>query len=278
MDAGEVVLTVLALIMVLLFTLGVVVTVKAVRAAKRSVDRTVHQARRTFEDTSLRAKSLAQPGPAGQAAQLRLKLRTSMRATQDALEAGVGEDASLQESLVLFERLSRHGHELETELQRVQRDPDRTRLAERMPVLTERTDRITEAADSLRWAAHDRASKFAHDELAELDQEIRMESGALRHWTAAEPAGGQSAPSGPAASGEPAGAPAAASSVSATPAPAPVSWPEPTLVDGPGAAEQTWPQGAAAEPEPDGESPKAIAPSRPVKYPWQKSARPESTT
>ncbi|RII08719.1 hypothetical protein DSC45_32580 [Streptomyces sp. YIM 130001] len=271
MDAGEVILTVVALIMVLLFTLGVVVTVKAVRAAKRSVDRTVHQARRTFEDTSLRAKSLAQPGPQGEAAQLRLKLRTSMRATQDALEAGVGEDASLQESLVLFERLSRHGHELEAELQRVQRDPDRTRLAAHIPELTERTDRITEAADSLRWAAHDRASRFAHDELARLDEEIRMESGALRHWTAAEPAEGQP------------GAASAAPGSTSSPTPPPVSWPEPTLVDGPGTAEQSWPQPTAAEQAAqqaaEGEEPKAIAPSRPpVQYPWQKSPRPESTT
>ncbi|RFU86990.1 hypothetical protein DY218_09160 [Streptomyces triticagri] len=275
MDAGEVVLTVLALIMVLLFTLGVVATVKAVRAAKRSVDRTVHQARRTFEDTTLRAQSLAQPGPAGAAAQLRLKLRTSMRATQDALEAGVEDDASLQESLALFERLSRHGHELEAELQRVQRDPDRTRLGERIPELTERTDRITDAADSLRWAARDRASRFARDELDGLDAEIRMESGALRHWTEAEPSEGRpSSAASSSAAATPAPAPASAST------PPPVSWPEPTLVDGPGAAEQTWPHGAsAADPEDGGEEPKAISPSRPpVQHPWQKSARPESTT
>ncbi|CAM5509954.1 hypothetical protein SFIMM107S_05401 [Streptomyces griseus] len=103
-------ITILALLFVAFVALGVFVTVKAVGAAKRGVDRTITQARRTVEDTTLRAKSFGQPGVAGELAQLRLALRTSMRATQDALHAGVAEDASLAESVGLFRRLSAHGH------------------------------------------------------------------------------------------------------------------------------------------------------------------------
>lgn len=114
----EALLAVVALLFVLFVALGAYATVKAVGAAKRGVDRTITQARRTVEDHTLRAKSFAQPGAAGELAQLRLKLRTSMRATQDALHAGVAEDESLKESLALFDRLSAHGHELDGELKR----------------------------------------------------------------------------------------------------------------------------------------------------------------
>jgi hypothetical protein len=58
----EAVLTVIALLFVLCLVLGVYATVKAVGAAKRGVDRTIAQARRTVEDTTLRARTLTQPG------------------------------------------------------------------------------------------------------------------------------------------------------------------------------------------------------------------------
>ncbi|MDR3081871.1 MAG: hypothetical protein LBV60_13275, partial [Streptomyces sp.] len=121
----EAVLTVVALLFVLCVVLGAYATVKAIGAAKRGVDRTIAQARRTVEDTTLRAKTFAQPGPLGELAQLRLKLRTTMRATQDALHAGVTEDESLKESLELFNRLSAHGFELDAELKRLEAEPDR---------------------------------------------------------------------------------------------------------------------------------------------------------
>ncbi|CAM5473794.1 hypothetical protein SAVIM40S_05343 [Streptomyces avidinii] len=73
-------------------------TVKVVQATKRGVDRTITQARRTVEGTTLRAKSFGQVGVAGALAQLRLDLRTSMRATEQALQDGVRTDAWLQES------------------------------------------------------------------------------------------------------------------------------------------------------------------------------------
>ncbi|MFE0175047.1 hypothetical protein ACFWZ2_22255 [Streptomyces sp. NPDC059002] len=243
----EAVVAVVALLFVLFLVLGVYMTVKAVKAVKRGVDRTISEARRTVEDTTLRAKTFAQVGAVGELAQLRLSLRTSMRATQDVLRDGVAEDASLQESLALFERLSAHGHQLDDELRRLERDPDKAALAQRLPGLRERTEQITKAADSLRWAARDRARKFAADDVDSLSTQIGMEAGALRHWTTEPP-----------------------------PAETPAPWPEPTA-EPDKAAEQSWP-------EPSGQTSQeptrpAITPptARPT-YPWQKESKPESTT
>ncbi|WP_369180877.1 hypothetical protein [Streptomyces mutabilis] len=243
----EAVITVFALLFLLAVVLGVYATVKAVGAAKRSVDRGITQARRTVEDHTLRAKSLVQVGPAAELAQLRLTLRTSMRATQDALHARVAEDESLKESLALFERLSAHGFELDGELRRLESEPDRATLAQRLPELRERTERITRSAESLRWAARDRASRFADDDLDSLSAQIDVEAGALRHWTETEPAA------------------------------APPSWPEAPAADAPPAS-QSWPKDPRPEPaeEPTRSAIDPPAPS-PV-YPWQKKARPENTT
>jgi hypothetical protein len=246
----EAVIAVIALLFVLLVALGAYATVKAVGAAKRGVDRTITQARRTVEDHTLRAKSYVQLGPAGEIAQLRLRLRTSMRATQDALHAGVAEDESLKESLGLFERLSAHGHELDAELRRLESEPDRATLAERLPGLRERTERITKAADSLRWAARDRARRFAEDDLDSLSTQIDLEAGALRHWTTAEP-------------------------TAVTPSP---SWPEAPTADGV-TGQQTWPGTGQARTAEEPARPAAISPPGPrPTYPWQKKTRPESTT
>ncbi|MEY9488640.1 hypothetical protein RKD26_004434 [Streptomyces calvus] len=247
----EAVFAVVALLFVLFVVLGVYATVKVVGAAKRTADRHLTQARRTVEDHTLRAKAFAQPGPAGEIAQLRLKLRTSMRATQEALEAAVAEDASLKESLGLFQRLSAHGHELDGELRRLESEPDRATLAARLPELRERTERVTSSADSLRWAARDRAGRFASDDLDSLSEQIDMEAGALRHWTTTEPH------------------------------PAPPPWPEAPAADT-ATAGQTWPEGSqrasAREPGPE-PAPPAISPPAPrPTYPWQKKPRPENTT
>ncbi|OAH09578.1 hypothetical protein [Streptomyces jeddahensis] len=254
----DVVIAVVALLFVLFVVVAGYATVKVVGAAKRGVDRTITQARRTVEDTTLRARTLAQPGAVGELAQLRLHLRTSMRATQDALHAAVAEDASLKESLGLFERLSVHGHELDDELKRLESEPDRARLAEQLPALRERTERITTSADALRWAARDRARRFADDDLESLSAQIDVEAGALRHWTT-EPEQPRHAGSSPG----PASRPAA-------------SWPEAPGPEG-AAAEQTWQDSSAAA----GQEPTrpAITPPGPrVTYSWQKKARPENTT
>ncbi|WP_406366561.1 hypothetical protein [Streptomyces sp. NBC_00645] len=241
------VITVIALLFLLFVVLGAYATVKVIGAAKRGVDRTISQARRTVEDTTLRAKTFAQPGPQGELAQLRLTLRTSMRATQDALHASVAEDESLKESLSLFERLSAHGHELDAELKRLETEPDRGTLATRLPGLRERTQRITQSADSLRWAARDRAHRFAGDDLDTLSAQIDVEAGALRHWTK-EP--------GPAA-----------------------SWPEAPAADASTSGGQTWPPQTPDPAAAEQPARSAITPpgQRPA-YPWQKKPRPESTT
>jgi hypothetical protein len=263
----EAVITVFALLFLLFVALGTYATIKAVGAAKRGVDRTLTQARRTVEDHTLRAKSFAQFGPAGEIAQLRLKLRTSMRATQDTLHAGAVDDESLKESLGLFRRLSAHGHELDQELKRLETEPDRATLTARLPGLRERTERITASADNLRWAARDRARRFADDDLDTLSAQIDVETGALRHWTTADPG-----PAAAASTGFP-------GSPGATPpsAQAPPPWPEAPAAD-PATDSQTWPdrQGARAAQEPD--RPAITPPAPRPTYPWQKKPRPESTT
>ncbi|MFE5192675.1 hypothetical protein ACFQ93_03100 [Streptomyces sp. NPDC056601] len=247
---GEAVIAIVALMFVLFLALGAYVTVKVVGAAKRGVDRTVAQARRSVEDTTLKARTFVQPGAAGELAQLRLKLRTSMRATQDALHARVAEDASLKESLDLFGRLSVHGRELDDDLKRLEAEPDKVQLAELLPDLRKRTEQITASADSLRRAARDRAHRIADDDLDSLSAQIDIEAGALRHWTTEPPP---------------------------QPAQTPPSWPEASAPEHP-AAHQTWsgtPQGGQAE-APDRP---ALSPTEPRPgYPWQKKARPESTT
>ncbi|MFI6767770.1 hypothetical protein [Streptomyces sp. NPDC050355] len=278
MEAAAAILGLLFLLFVLA---GVWVTVKAVKAAKRGVDRTVAQARRSVEDTALRARQLAQPGVVGELAQLRISLRTSMRATQDVLYGGAPEDASLSEAIGLFERLSAHGHELDAELKRLEREPDRATIAARLPELRERTERITHSAESLRWAARDRARKFADDDLSALSDQIDVESGALRHWTQDEPTTdplrepvqerrgqqhGPGAPGRPGAGGpaRPAAHTAGDSSGAGT---------------RPGSASDTTDADYSWGPSP--ETPQAITardPRTQQTYPWQKAPRTEGTT
>ncbi|MBT2368306.1 hypothetical protein J7E88_24010 [Streptomyces sp. ISL-10] len=272
MDAGAVI-TILALLFFAFVALGVYVSVKVVGAAKRGVERTVTQARRTVEDTTLRARSYGQGGVTGELAQLRLALRTSMRATQEALHAGVAEDASLSESLALFHRLSAHGQELDAELKRLEREPDRATVASLLPGLRERTERITHSAESLRWAARDRAQKFAEDDLDVLSAQIDMEAGALRHWSAQEP------DAAPAAEPSPWSAQA-----SATPGgSADRSWAEPSGPSGLSEpSEPSEPSGLSAQESERSApgQPQAITardPRQQTAYPWQKSARPETT-
>ncbi|MGW9595057.1 hypothetical protein ACWHLZ_32750 [Streptomyces chartreusis] len=290
----EAVIAVVALLFVLFVVLGAYATVKVVGAAKRRVDETITHARRTVEDHTLRAKSFAQPGAVGELAQLRLKLRTSMRATQDSLHAGVGEDESLKESLGLFERLSAHGHELDAELRRLESEPDRTTLAGRLPDLRERTERIVEAADSLRWAVRDRARRFADDDLDTLSAQIDVETGALRHWQTTESmgtgstgsgstgTGSGSSTAGSSATGSSTGS-AKAESAAAGPAPdrpssPPPPWPEAPASDAAETSEQTWPDSPQRQRAEEPTRPAINPPGPRQTYPWQKKPRPESTT
>lgn len=259
MEVGALVIIFALVVLFAFLGLGAWATVKAVGAAKRGVDRTITQARRTVEDTTLKARSLGQVGVTAGLAQLRLDLRTSMRATQAALYQGVQADDSLKESIALFERLSRHGHELDDELKRLEQEPDRKRIAQRLPELRERTAKITESADSLRWAARDRARQFADEDLATLSAQIEVESSALRDWSresvddlaAAAAAWDAGQGQGQAAGGAGAGAGAA----------------------GGGAA------GASAQGRaPEQQRPALDASAPAVGYPWQKAPRPEATS
>ncbi|MFD6425151.1 hypothetical protein [Streptomyces sp. NPDC060198] len=249
----ETLLLILTLLFAAFVALGVYAGVKAVKAAKRGVDRTLTQARRTVEETTLRAKSYGQPGVSGELAQLRLSLRTAMRATQETLGASVAEDASLSESVGLFQRLSAHGRELDDELRRLEREPDRATLAQLMPGLRERTERITRSADSLRWAARDRARRFADDDLDALNAQIDVEAGALRHWTDEEPgtAPRSSQQSPPSHSSSP---------------------PPPSQAPRSDAARGSGPAGSGA-----GRELPESGPAGWIGRPWQKSARPETT-
>ncbi|MFD8685393.1 hypothetical protein [Streptomyces sp. NPDC059651] len=246
----EAVILILALLVVVFMALGVYAAVKVIGAAKRGVDRTITQARRTVEDTTLRAKSYGQVGVGGELAQLRLSLRTSMRATQEALQSGVAEDASLSESLGLFQRLGVHGHELDADLKRLEREPDKATVASLLPGLKERTERITHAAESLRWAARDRARQFAEDDLAALNVQIDVEAGALRHWTTEEPSPEPGRPAGRVQ--------------------------EPPVGD-PAHRVQEPPAGGQAGDEGTPQAITAPDPRLRTGYPWQKTARPETT-
>ncbi len=177
---------VLALVLLAAVVLGVVTTVKTVRAVRRGVERTSAQARRVVEETTLKAKKYGQPGVLGELASLRLELRESMIGTREALEAGVGDDPALREALSLLNRLREHAHALDDELRLLEREPDKGRVTARLPELRQRTERVTHCADSLRWAAQDRARQFGEDELAALGRQIEVEAGALRHWVPTE--------------------------------------------------------------------------------------------
>ncbi|MER0244380.1 hypothetical protein AAHZ94_20720 [Streptomyces sp. HSW2009] len=280
----EAVVAILGLVFLLCIAAGVYAAVKVAKAAKRGVDRTVSQARRTVEDTKLRAKQYTQLGPVAEIAELRISLRTSMRATRQALDTAAAEDGSLTESLALFERLSTHGHEVDDDLRRLESEPDRTRIATRLPELRKRTERVTQSADSLRWAIQDRAGHFAEDELGDLSEQIRMEAAALRHWRS-EPdtgtAGGAGAAGGPGRAGG-AGGVGRGGGAGGAGGGRPVA--DDWGVDEPGAAGAGSASGARADAVDDGSAPPAPRaltgddPRLRKTYPWQRTARPENTT
>ncbi|AUH43041.1 hypothetical protein [Streptomyces sp. CMB-StM0423] len=206
----DVVVALLALFFVLCVAAGVVLTVKATRAVKRGVERTVADTRRTVQETTLKARRAVQPGAAGDIAGLRLSLRNSIDATRRELEHAVQGDPGLRESIGLLDRLHEYARQVDGELRHLEREPDKSRIAERLPELRTRAERIAQSANSLRWAAQDRARHTAEDEdgLDALTTQIDLETGALRHWTpaaeqeAAPGAASAEAPPSEATSGE----------------------------------------------------------------------------
>jgi hypothetical protein len=178
----EYVIGVMALLFVMCVVLGVYLTVRTVRAVKNGVERTGAHVRRTVEETALKARA-AQPGPVGELARIRLELRSSIDSTRAALEPAAAADPSLREALGLLDRLHDHARQLDGELRLLMdREPDRGRVADQLPGARERVAHIRESADSLRFAAQDRARSLDADGLASLREQIDIESGALRGW------------------------------------------------------------------------------------------------
>ncbi|NGN70157.1 hypothetical protein G5C51_40510, partial [Streptomyces sp. A7024] len=182
----EVGVAVAAALLALFVVLAVIVAVRAGRAVKRGVERTVADTRRTVEETSLRARRAVQPGPVGEIAALRLGLRESIDSTRRELEAAVPGDPGLRESLDLLNRLHDFGRQLDGELRQLEREPDKGRIADRLPEARRRAQRIRNSADSLRFAAQDRRRHSAGDDLEALSAQIEVEAGALRHWAPAD--------------------------------------------------------------------------------------------
>jgi hypothetical protein len=124
----------------------------------------------------------------GELARQRLELRSSIDGTRRALESDVTRDPSLQEALGLLNRLHEHARQLDGEMRLLMdREPDKARARSLLPELRERVATIKESADSLRFAAQDRASRLDAEGLAPLREQIEIESGALRHWHGERP-------------------------------------------------------------------------------------------
>jgi hypothetical protein len=178
----EIVIGVMALLFVLFVATGVFVGVRVTRAVKRGVERTGSQVRRGVDQAALRARS-GQPGPVGELARRRLELRESIDGTRRALESDVTRDPLLSEAVGLLDRLQEHARQLDGEMRLLMdSEPDRNRLAERLPELRGRVMEIKESADSLRHAAQERAGSRSAEELTALREQIEIESGALRPW------------------------------------------------------------------------------------------------
>ncbi|WP_405581426.1 hypothetical protein [Streptomyces sp. NBC_01190] len=186
METAGIILLLLFVFFAVFVSLALMATVRTVRTVKQRFRKGTAQARRVMEDGRLRARRYTVVGPAGELVRLRLELRNSIDSTFQALEADGAEDASLAEAAGLLHRLSDHAFALDTELKMLEQEPDRARIANRLPDLTARAHSITRSADSLRWAAQDRARRFADDELSALTREVDLEAGALRHWAPVE--------------------------------------------------------------------------------------------
>lgn len=185
MDAVGVVFGLVLLFVVAALAMLVVAAVKATRRVAAKVGEHEANARRAVENAALKAKTFTKPGPVGRISAVRLSLRTSLESTRKVLEAGLPEDSQLAEALQLLTRLDAHAAELDGELRILEREPDQARVAAKLPELTERAERITHSAESMRWAAQDRMHRFADDELARLSEACETEAGSLRHWESA---------------------------------------------------------------------------------------------
>ncbi|MBL1067779.1 hypothetical protein [Streptomyces sp. 7-21] len=174
----EIALVVLALT----FVMSAVLVVRVVRTVQRAVRRTREQVGRAVSEATLAARSL-QPGPHGEVARLRKSLRASFDSTRATLAAGAASDPALREALSLLDQLDGHARQLDAELAALMEgEPDRARLAARLPELREREARLRTSADELRFAAQDRVTRHDDDAVEALRRQIDIEASALRHW------------------------------------------------------------------------------------------------
>ncbi|MFD8787351.1 hypothetical protein [Kitasatospora sp. NPDC059599] len=204
MDVFGVMIGLVLLIGIAVVAMAVVGTVKAAKAVGVKIEKHEANARRAVETATLKAKTYTRIGPPAQIATVRLGLRTSLDGTRQVLEGGLEQDGQLSESLALLTRLDAHAAELDGELRMLEREPDTARIAAKLPELRERAERITHAAETMRWAAQDRMHRFADDELRRLGQECESEAGALRHWDGVGP--GSAGPAAGSGAGTGAGA------------------------------------------------------------------------
>ena len=169
-------------IVVLFFGAVVGIITLAVVKTRQAVQRAAPQARRAAEDVGIRARALTRGGAHGKVSGIRGEVRGALSASRRALESGAADDPQLSEALTLLARLDQHADELDAKLRLLEREPDPKRVADQLPGVRERADRIVHSASSLRWAAQDRLHRFADEDLARLSEECQTEAGALRHW------------------------------------------------------------------------------------------------
>ncbi|MDT0444012.1 hypothetical protein [Streptomyces johnsoniae] len=181
----EIAFALLALLL-LSVVMCVVAVVRGVRAAKRGIQRAGREVRRTVSDATLAARA-AQPGMVGELARTRKELRACIEGTRNTLRLGTEDDPALGEALALLGRLDGHYRQLDGELSALMSgEPDRARIAARMPELRKRAEDIKRSADALRFAAQERAGRHDAEALDALHQQIGMEASALRHWDPVE--------------------------------------------------------------------------------------------
>ncbi|TDC68027.1 hypothetical protein, partial [Streptomyces hainanensis] len=180
----DILITLLA-VAFLAFLTVVGLAVWGVRAVGRRAARARADIRRTFTDAVLNARA-AQPGAVGEAARTRKELRATLDSTRAALRADTESDAALAEARVLFDQLTGHAQQLDRELGAlITGEPDRGRVAARLPDLRTRAERIRRSADALRFAAQERAHRHDAEALDVLHEQIDLEADALRHWAPA---------------------------------------------------------------------------------------------
>jgi hypothetical protein len=170
-----------------LVALLAIAAVMVQRKARRVIERRGPQARRlgraatsTTGIAALTARAVLKGGPAGEAAQLRLKLQRSLDRTRRVLDAAAPTDRQLGESVTLIRQLEGFARTVDADLRRLEREPDVTRVVATLPQARERVERIVHACDSLRWAIQDRLLQLADDDMAELTRQVETEAVVLR--------------------------------------------------------------------------------------------------